>query len=199
MMADSPGCTIIDSDDFLCHMLDTFKETATSQVSMFVDLEGINLSRQGTIAILQLYVLPQNHVYLVDIHTLQDRAFNNTATDGVTSIKTILESEKILKAFFDVRNDSDALFAHFGIRLAGAQDVQLMELATRSGSRRFVDGLGRCIEKDAHLSWVEQREWKIAMDKGLFKVSPERGTYHIAPQTATTETYDGPLLFVISQ
>lgn len=48
------------------------------------------------------------------------------------SLQSILESPKTPKVFFDVRTDSDALFAQFGIKLAGIIDLQLMELASRS-------------------------------------------------------------------
>jgi GT2 family glycosyltransferase len=46
--------------------------------------------------------------------------------------KAILETNDIHKVFFDVRNDSEASFHRFQICLQGVDDVQLMELATRT-------------------------------------------------------------------
>jgi len=44
------------------------------------------------------------------------------------ALKDILESATTPKVFFDIRNDSGALFAHFGIALQGVQDVQLWRM-----------------------------------------------------------------------
>ncbi|KAF2233247.1 hypothetical protein EV356DRAFT_448649 [Viridothelium virens] len=174
-MAELPASTIVDSIAVLGRMLDTFEELPASPVSIYVDLEGIDLSRNGTISILQLYILPQDHTFLVDVHTLQSQAFSTFATNGTTSLKTILESDTIPKAFFDVRNDSDALYSHFSIHLAGIEDIQLMELAARSLSRRTVNGLAKCIERDAPISSTERLAWKATKEKGLNLFAPERG------------------------
>lgn len=77
--------------------------------------------------------------------------------------------------FFDVRNDSDALYSLFQVKLAGVQDLQLMELATRTFSRRYVNGLARCIEKSAVMSPRETFDWKHAKDKGLNLFDPAQG------------------------
>ncbi|KAH8712162.1 hypothetical protein GQ44DRAFT_742552 [Phaeosphaeriaceae sp. PMI808] len=109
-----------------------------------LDVEGINLCRHGSISILQLFILPTNQVYLIAVHTVEKAAFSTCGASG-KSPKTVLESESIIKAFFDVRNDSDALYSHFYIALAGICDIQLMELATRSHSKKFLAGLAKCI------------------------------------------------------
>ncbi|KAL9084958.1 MAG: hypothetical protein Q9165_007824 [Trypethelium subeluteriae] len=174
-MAEVPASTMVDSVAVLRRMLDTFEELPASPISIYVDLEGIELSRKGTISILQLYILPQDHTFLVDVHTLQSQAFSATASNETTSLKTILESDTISKAFFDVRNDSDALYSHFGINLAGVEDIQLMELATRSLSRRVVNGLAKLIERDAPISPAEKLAWKATKEKGVKLFAPERG------------------------
>lgn len=74
-----------------------------------------------------------------------------------------------------MRNDSDALYSHFGIKLAGVQDLQLMELATRSFPRRRVNGLARCIENDAPMTAAERQRWKATKQKGVDLFAPERG------------------------
>ena len=174
-MAEPVASTIVDSVDVLRGMLDALEGLPTSPISIYVDLEGVKLGRKGTLSILQLYILPQDRTYLVDVHSLQGEAFPTTATNGTTSLKTLLESDVIPKAFFDVRRDSDALYSHFGISLAGVEDIQLMELATRTFARRTLNGLGRCIERDAPMSSAESLAWKASKDKGLDLFLPGRG------------------------
>ena len=90
--------------------------------SLYIDLEGVHLSRQGAISILQILISPQRRTYLIDVHALGSKVFSTAGANGQT-LKTIFESETIPKVFFDVRNDSDALYSHFGICLAGIQDI----------------------------------------------------------------------------
>lgn len=95
-------------------------------------------------------------------------------------MKTIFESASIPKVFFDVRNDSDALFSNYGICLAGIQDLQVMEFATRGVRGRFLSGLSKCIEKDLIMSFAERQAWKATKEKGLDLFAPERGgTYEV--------------------
>ncbi|KAK3169722.1 hypothetical protein OEA41_009106 [Lepraria neglecta] len=166
--------SIIDSPAAIASLLDTLAALPTSPPSLYLDLEGTNLSRHGSISIIELFVLPQNHVYLVDIHILGEKAFSTQSSDGRT-LKAILESSDIPKAFFDVRNDSDALYSHFNISLAGVQDIQLFENAARPFNRRCVNGLAKCIEKDATMTYSERSNWKIVKEQGRKLFAPELG------------------------
>ncbi|KAH8597118.1 hypothetical protein B0O99DRAFT_651013 [Bisporella sp. PMI_857] len=129
---------------------------ACNPPALYFDLEGTNLCRHGSISILQLLVLPTNNTHLIGIHTLGEKA--------------ILESAIIPKVFFDVRNDPDALCAHFQIKLAGIQDLQLMEIpppppqAALVPAETVLFGLAKCIEKDLILSTQEKK--LIAPEKG---------------------------------
>ena len=134
------------------------------QPFLYLDLEGKDLSREGTISILTLLLHPSPSpdpqvVYLVDIHRLGAVAFD-TPGSSANTLRNILEDERISKVFFDVRNDADALFKHYGVKLQGVEDVQLMESASRKStySRRLLNGLARCIEDlfDSN----ELKEWK---------------------------------------
>ncbi|KAE8360863.1 hypothetical protein BDV27DRAFT_161282 [Aspergillus caelatus] len=142
--------------------------------SLYLDLEGTNLSRHGSISILQISVLPHNRTYLIDIHMLKENAFAKAASNGQT-LKKLLETESVPKVFFDVRNNADALYNCFGITLAGVQDLQLMELATRNFSKKYVHGLAKCIENDAPMTLSERNAWKLGKEKGLKLFAPERG------------------------
>lgn len=174
-LGEGPAFTIVDCDIGLSEMIDTLAGLPAEPPSIYVDLEGINLSRQGSISILQLYVLPENHTYLVDIHQLQDRAFSTSGKKSDKCLKAILEAKDVTKVFFDIRNDSDALFYHFKISLRGVNDIQLMELATRTFSRKCVNGLQRCIENDASMTFAERIAWIAAKEKGKRLFAPERG------------------------
>lgn len=164
----------VDSESSLISLLDKLSNLSANHSRLFIDLEGINLSRHGTISIMQLFSPPLHSVYLIDIFTLRDQAFNTSGTNGQT-MKQILEAPNIPKIFFDVRKDSDALFAHYGIRLDGVQDLQLMELATRTFNRRHLNGLAKCIQRDAGLPAQESANWEAVKlnGKGLF--DPQRG------------------------
>jgi exonuclease 3'-5' domain-containing protein 1 len=172
---DGSSSTMVDSDSTLSEMIDTLASLPTKPPSIYIDLEGIKLSRQGTISILQIYVLPKTHTYLVDVHQLQDKAFSTSGKTSGHCLKSILETKDIPKVFFDVRNDSDALFYHFQINLSGVDDIQLMELATRTFSREFVCGLQKCIERDAIMTYVEKSKWNATKAKGVKLFAPEKG------------------------
>lgn len=87
----------------------------------------------------------------------------------------MLESPQLLKVFFDVRNDSDALHAHYGIKLQGIRDVQLLASAhrTTTHSRKFISGLSNCVE--GLLSRQEKPRWKRVKDIGERLWNPEKG------------------------
>ncbi|KAM0817497.1 putative 3'-5' exonuclease domain-containing protein [Seiridium cardinale] len=153
---------------------------------MYIDLEGVNLSREGSISIFTLLIdtgTPTVRVCLIDVYSLGLKTFNTTGIKGQT-LKDILQAENIPKVFFDVRNDSDALFAHFGVALQGVQDVQLTESATRAtaSSRKYLNGLAKCIEQYP-LYGVDRTSWKLAKEKGARLFKPENGgSYKIFEQ-----------------
>ncbi|KAH8588252.1 ribonuclease H-like domain-containing protein [Bisporella sp. PMI_857] len=154
--------------------------------TMYIDLEGIDLCREGSLSILTLLIdtgIPTIRVCLVDVYSLGSQAFNTTGIKPKT-LKDILQDENIPKVFFDVRNDSDALFAHFGVALQGVEDVQLMESATRTTtrSRKYLNSLARCVENYV-LYDSDLTRWKLANEKGerLFKAE-HGGSYEIFNQ-----------------
>ena len=164
-------------DCIVCHHAPAIAESLT----MYIDLEGVNLCREGSVSIVTLLIdtgTTTRRVYLIDVHTLGERAFNSAGAKGKT-LKDILQDETIRKVFFDVRNGSDALFAHFGVALQGIEDVQLMESATRktTTSRRLLNGLARCVEENVLMSSgrSELASWKLAKDKGARLFQKEHG------------------------
>jgi exonuclease 3'-5' domain-containing protein 1 len=116
--------------------------------------------------------------------------FRTPGTKGKT-LKDILQDKQILKIFFDVRNDSDALYAHFDVSLQGIEDVQLMESATRktSQSRRLLSGLKACVENNVtSIDRSGQTSWKVAKENGEQLFKAERGgSYEILNQRPIPE------------
>ena len=140
---------------------------------MYIDSEGVHLYREGSVSILTLLNdtgIPTQRVCLIDVHVLGAQAFNTTGDKEKTTLKDILQHKMIPKVFFDVRNDLDALFAHFGVQLHGVEDVQLMGSATRKTTQswRLLSGLAKCIEKNAPLSFggSGSGSWKLAKETG---------------------------------
>lgn len=180
MSSKPPQIKFVDTVD-LVHELVTEIVHRDKKPLLFVDLEGVNLSRDGSVAIMQVLVPPNPTVYLVDVHVLQAAAFDTVTKDG-QSLKAILESTDYAKVFFDVRNDSDALYSHFDVHLGGVIDLQLLEFATRPGYKRpqYVQGLAKCITYSGILSWQEARTWEQVKDVGVRQFAPEKGgTYEV--------------------
>jgi exonuclease 3'-5' domain-containing protein 1 len=189
---------IVDTTEQIGDLVDwlTFRHAPPVPYSptMYIDLEGVDLCREGSLSILTLLIdtgIPTRRVCLIDVHTLGAQAFN-TAGAKRTTLKDILQDEKIPKVFFDVRNDSDALFAHFGVALQRVEDVQLMESATRktTASRKFLNGLTKCVENNLFMSFGGSglASWKLAKEKGerLFKAE-HGGSYDVFNQRPIPE------------
>ncbi|RYC80175.1 hypothetical protein BFJ63_vAg16938 [Fusarium oxysporum f. sp. narcissi] len=173
-LEDKPAIIFVNNATAIAQLVDSLDGPPAVPPSIFIDLEGVNLSRHGTISIMQVYYLPTKCTYLIDVYTLRDECFSTPGRNGRT-LKGILECDSIPKVFFDVRNDSDALYGNYQIRLAGIYDLQLMELATRSFSRRCVNGLSKCIEQDAPMSIQERLDWVQTKEGGLRLFAPEKG------------------------
>ncbi|KAG6111907.1 hypothetical protein E4U31_003879 [Claviceps sp. LM219 group G6] len=101
-------------------------------------------------------------------------AFTIANAAGVT-LKAVLEASQVNKVFFDVRNDSNALFHHFQVSLQGVQDLQLMELAARGKKRRLVAGLARAIKNDSPISKAEGMKWDQLKQSTTCLFDPRKG------------------------
>lgn len=185
--------TLVDSPDAVSKLVDQLPQLPTDPPSIYIDLEGVNLSRDGSISILTLMVHPsdsQKHVYLINIHALNSLAFNSRGQNGLT-LKDILESPTIPKVFFDVRNDSDALYAHFQISLEGIEDVQLMEIGSRhcTLSRKYLKGLATCIQYHAPIPlYPAVHHWILAKQKGDRLFNPSLGgSYEVFNENPLSE------------
>ncbi|KAI7107252.1 hypothetical protein KC340_g10494 [Hortaea werneckii] len=166
--------TTVDTKDKVVPMLQVLTSLESSSNSVFVDMEGVNLSRHGSISLIQIYVPQCKEIFIVDIHTLGAQAFEIPGHKHQT-LKSVLEGSEIKKHFFDVRNDADALYALFNIRLAHVVDVQLLELASRTGSKHVLRGLAACIEQEQVLTEATAYKWKRTKEEGTKLFNPKIG------------------------
>ncbi|KIW76833.1 hypothetical protein Z517_09277 [Fonsecaea pedrosoi CBS 271.37] len=101
---------------------------------MFVDLEGVNRSRS------------QARLPLCSCRCRPAQSFTNLVDSPPAQGKGIRPHHATV--FFDIRNDSDALHARFGVYVAGIIDLPVMGYATRNPRGKNVNGLAKCIERD---------------------------------------------------
>lgn len=105
------------------------RETLSSaliQLSRFdvlaVDCEGVDMDRTGKLCVLS--IAAENMRFVFDVVALGNLMFES-------GLKSLLESQTVVKLFFDCRRDSDALFHQYQIRLRNVLDCQMLELAFR--------------------------------------------------------------------
>jgi exonuclease 3'-5' domain-containing protein 1 len=186
------GPYVVDTDQQIGQVVDIICRLKESPLkpTLYIDLEGVSLCREGSISILTLLVKwgsSSSLTVLYDVHLLGSSTFATAGTKSGKTLKDILQDENILKVFLDVRNDSGALFALYGVALQGIEDVQLMESATRetTSSRKYLNGLAKCIENNFVWSGsnYNSKTWKREKETGekLFK-SEHGGSYQVFNQ-----------------
>lgn len=85
---------------------------------IFCDCEGVDLSREGKICLVQVATL-EGKVFLFDV-------LDKRRDDPLVCIlRTILEDEQVTKIIHDCRMDSDALWHLLGIRLENVHDTSM--------------------------------------------------------------------------
>ncbi|PSK33479.1 hypothetical protein B9Z65_7366 [Elsinoe australis] len=138
---------LVDNLPALKVFLDKAANVQSQPPSLYIDLEGNDLSRNATLSLVTIFVEPHNKVYLIDVTTLRYNAFAAESPKGHT-LKSILESPDIIK---------------------------LMELATRVFSKRCVNGLAKCIERDVTIDSQERSRWAQVKANGRRLFDPARG------------------------
>jgi exonuclease 3'-5' domain-containing protein 1 len=160
---------LIDTEDALRIALSKLQGHPITPPSYYLDAEGYKLGRFGTLDILTLYILPLREALVIDVYTLQQNAFS-TSWQGI-SLKSLLETDSVTKVLFDVRNDSDALFAQYNISLNGVIDLQLMEYYVPGRVGRQLRGLKNCIVQDSNLPKDEVQQWSLVKDSVVQRYS----------------------------
>ena len=147
-----------------------------SQQDVALDLEGVNLSRDGRLCLIQLAESdPDAPVLLIDIVTLGEEAF------GHGRLRELLESSNVAKLVYDPRSDCDALYHLHGTTLSNVVDVQVLQsLENDSPHDRFVKGLAKALERYSGLTDAERKEADRIKQEGIGLFVPEKGgTYEV--------------------
>ena len=175
-LLDQDRAILLDTTDAIADAMDVLHSLPIRPPSLYLDMQGANMSQHGSVSVMQIFSLPHKHTFLIDVAALGEKAFSTAGKCGI-NLRMILESEIDPKVFFDVRNDSNVLWHKFQIRLHGVQDLQLMELATRPRNydKQFVWGLLKCMEKSRAILGDEKVQ-RIDMKKiGRHLFVPDRG------------------------
>ncbi|KAJ4858704.1 3'-5' exonuclease domain-containing protein [Trichoderma breve] len=145
---------------------------------LYIDLEGEQLGRNGSVSLMTVLVYPGEGlecIYVIDIYILGNAAFEVVGERG-KSLKDILEAPERSKVLFDVRRDSEALFAHYGVNLRGVWDLQLMDSAARprTEQRMLLSGLAKCMQF-VPLTNAQKNEWALCKERGDRVWNPDKG------------------------
>ena len=117
---------LVDSDTGLQDAISELRGKIAERSSLLaVDCEGNSLSRKGALTIIT--VATEEKVYIFDVLKLGQLIF----TSGLSEI---LEDKSRNKLMFDCRQDSDALWHQFQVKLSGVLDLQLLEVIYRRES-----------------------------------------------------------------
>ena len=114
---------LVDSDTGLQDAISEIKQKIAERIALLaVDCEGNSLSREGVLTIIT--VATEEKVYIFDVQKLGQATFSS-------GLGEILEDESRKKLMFDCRQDSDALWHQFKVKLSGVLDLQLREVIYR--------------------------------------------------------------------
>lgn len=151
-------CVIIDTLEGVARAMQWISGQLDKETTLYIDMKGPALGRQGSISILTILLQPQRRLFAFDIFVMSKEAFSVTCVHGL-SLANLLESTRISKTMFDARSCSDALFGLFGIQMRSVEELQLFELLARSSSRKYLNGLAQCVKKDPSLPLQDQAQW----------------------------------------
>lgn len=179
----SPKTIVIDSAALAVELVDAVhravQETQLPTPLLYLDCEGVDLGRNGSITLMQIYIPAISKIYILDIQTLGAQAFEITGKHTDRNLKSYLESKDDLKVFWDCRSDSDALYAHCGIAIARVMDAQLVKNPTNSKSKSNTRILGLMAAVDKRLNFSYGMSITLNAIKSLGHIAMREGTTHI--------------------
>lgn len=143
-----------------------FLNTITVGNSLYIDLEGKNFSRHGTLTLISILVHPSHKYHIIDVQALGQLAFSTSGAEIIITLTDLFQASIIPKYLWDVRNDADALFSLYGVGLANVIDIQLMENATRTGDKTYLRGLDKCVQYDLNLKPQVLYRWQKVKKQG---------------------------------
>ena len=113
---------LVDDETGLKEALSELKAKLERNTILAVDCEGVSLSRNGALTIIT--VATEEKAYIFDVLKLGEAVFSS-------GLGEILEDKSREKLMFDCRQDSDALWHQFSVKLTGVLDLQLLEIIYR--------------------------------------------------------------------
>jgi predicted RNA-binding protein YlqC (UPF0109 family) len=96
--------------------LDELPKDFSFQEVIAVDVEGVDLGRNGKVSLIS--ICDNNMTFIFDV---LDKSNDDPL---ILFLKSVLENECIVKVIHDCRMDSDALFFHFDIDMQNVHDTQ---------------------------------------------------------------------------
>lgn len=103
--------------------LEEFVRCVTDKAVITLDIEGIDLSRVGTIEIISIGVEVEEGVARAFLFDASPRVRRSELfVAQIAALKAIFENKDVTKIIHDCRQDSDVLFHHLNIRLENMFD-----------------------------------------------------------------------------
>lgn len=114
---------VVDTIEYARLVLKAFLYNDCKQVTF--DTEGVQLSRTGRLTVISISLCkPCSIAFLFDLVSIGTDIF-----DCKNSLmKCLIESKAVEKVTYDCRNDSNALFHQFGVKLCNCLDLQVYQL-----------------------------------------------------------------------
>ncbi len=156
------------------------------QATIGVDLEGVLLSRTGTIELVQ--ACSPSTTYLFDLHG--DLAKQMFEEGG---LRRLLERPATIKVVHDCRHDCDALFHQHNVRMAPVIDTQVAfgELrALRGQPVGLPVSLRTVLRKHANVKEEAALELKLAVKKEMSAKKDYWATRPLTPQMVQYAAFD---------
>ncbi|KAK4689651.1 hypothetical protein P7C73_g444, partial [Tremellales sp. Uapishka_1] len=173
--------TIVLVDDL--PVLDMCIQDTSLGQPLAVDLEGVDLCRNGSICLVQLMREGSDTIWVVDVVVLGAEAFDHVDTDG-RCLKAVLEDAKIVKVSVDLHlvSKNRNIIADFYRRQLfydffpkNIWDLQLEEVCSRASAGdalRLCNGLAKALKKPVRLLPLG---WEAAKENGKKLFAPEQG------------------------
>lgn len=136
-------------------------------VMIAIDVEGVNLGREGEITLLQIST-DEKTVFCFDILALGDTVFTEAY------LGQILYSETIIKLCYDCRTDADTLKSKYNVRLQNVYDLQVLyTFLFQEEKDRYLKGLHHALQMPGILKNKSAK--RVLKSKQDFKESLQTG------------------------
>ena len=123
---------LCDTTSKMKSLLDEIESLPNSRRVLYLDFEGIDLSRSGKLCLGQLTYPASRSVYFLDFVVLGKELLSVRSSSGSCNLREILEGTTFSKVWFDPRSDVDALYYQFDKLLPkNIKCLQLCEVAVR--------------------------------------------------------------------